>query len=195
LLGPFTAAVEGIVDEAAVRRLLRECNLECAAVHVTRGKSKLDRRIGAYNQAAKHANWVVLRDLDLDAECPPTLARSILPVSSEGMIFCIATRSLEAWLIADVVNLSRYFHISENLIPKDPNSLSNPKQTLSLITQRSRLRAIREDMTPIGRSRVGPGYTTRLIEFIMTEWRPSEAALRSDSLFRALRGLKKRVSS
>lgn len=63
-----------------------------------------------------------------------------------------------------------------------------PKQALVNLARTSRRRAIRDDMVPregSGRA-VGPGYTSRIIEFVSNHWRPEQAAHVSDSLRRAI---------
>ncbi len=65
---PVTCAVEGIVDEAVIRRLVAELGGTVKAVHGGKGKQALRKNIGAYNHAARHAPWLVVVDLDHDAD-------------------------------------------------------------------------------------------------------------------------------
>ena len=67
LLPVFSAAVEGVVDEAVVPRLISHAGGETGTVYGRRGKPCLRQRIAGFNQAARHAPWVVLVDLDNDA--------------------------------------------------------------------------------------------------------------------------------
>lgn len=78
-----TMATEGTVDTAIARRILGDLGLESGAVHGEKGKNWLDRNLRGYNNAARFAPWLVLRDLDRDAECAPELLASLLPFSSE----------------------------------------------------------------------------------------------------------------
>jgi hypothetical protein len=63
------------------------------------------------------------------------------------------------------------------------------------LARHSRSRAVRDEIVPregSGRS-IGPLYATRLIAFVEDEvagWRPAQAASRSDSLRRCIRGLR-----
>ncbi|MBI2806712.1 MAG: hypothetical protein HYX68_17170 [Planctomycetes bacterium] len=75
---PVNVAVEGNSDEALARALLRECELPTGVVYVQKGKDNLDKKLKAFNQAANHAPWLVLRDLDRDAACAPELWRYCL---------------------------------------------------------------------------------------------------------------------
>lgn len=70
--------VEGDLDEAVLRRLAAEASLLIGTVYGKNGKDDLDRRLAGYNNAARFAPWIVLRDLEHDAECAPVL-RSRLP--------------------------------------------------------------------------------------------------------------------
>ena len=64
-----SAAVEGIVDDAVVRRLLADAAATAGAIHIAHGKAHLKNKVSGYNHAAKRYPWVVLVDLDHDADC------------------------------------------------------------------------------------------------------------------------------
>lgn len=183
--------VEGDSDVAVARRLLELVGLEIGPVYGLHGKNLLDRRLHAYNQAARHGKWLVLRDLNGDASCAPELAGRLLPRPSQGMSFRIAVRALQAWLLADRTHMARFLSVPIHRIPADPDRLINPKLELVNIARRSRRRAIREDLVPApGTSaRVGPGYTSRVIEFATDLWRPLAAANLSGSLARSITSL------
>ena len=183
---PYThVATEGIVDTAVVRRILAVTGVEIAAVYGESGKHHLDR----YNEAARHGRrWFVLRDLNGDAECAPTLVRRLLPTPAPDMTFRVAIREIESWLLADTAAFARFFRVSASRIPIDPDSVRHPKQRLIGIVRSSTSRAMRAAIVPLDDrgSRVGPGYSGRIIEFVQRHWRPSEASRRSGSLRRCL---------
>jgi hypothetical protein len=192
----ITAAVEGNVDEAVVRRLIDHVGATPGPVYGRNGKDHLRRRIANYNQAARLSPWVVLVDLDHDAECAPPLRSAWLPSLSPFMCLRVAVRQVEAWLLADRERLAKFLSVSTSRIPHNPETIEHPKNTLVELARYSRRRDIREDMVPrpgSGRS-VGPAYTARLIEFVISErkgWRPEVAARYSDSLNRSLRCLRR----
>jgi hypothetical protein len=192
----ITAAVEGNVDEAVVRRLIEHVGGTPGPVYGRNGKDHLRQRISNYNQAARLSPWVVLVDLDHDAECAPPLRSAWLPALLPYMCLRVAVRQVEAWLLADRERLAKFLSVSTSRIPHNPESVEHPKNTLVEIARYSRRRDIREDMVPragSGRS-VGPAYTARLIEFVISErtgWRPEVAARYSDSLNRSLRCLRR----
>lgn len=82
-----TVAVEGDTDVPIARRLLELTGFEVGSVFGLRGKNWLDARLHAYNFAARHSRWLVLRDLNTDDECAPRLRQRLLPDPSEGMRF------------------------------------------------------------------------------------------------------------
>jgi len=186
--------VEGIVDEAVIRRVVEHVGLTCGTVYGKKGKAYLRKRLPQYNQAARFAPWLVVADLDQDAECAPDLVRMTLPNPAGEMRFRVAVRAIEAWLFADAENLAAFLGIPKVRIPSNPEAEMNPKATLVNLARRSRRRKIREDMVPREGSggRVGPGYAGRLINFATTAghlWRPEIALQHSDSLQRCMEAL------
>ena len=184
----LTIVVEGISDEAIVRKLCLIAQVAVGPVYIQRGKDQLDKRIAGYNAAAQYALWLVVRDLNSDAECAPELREKLLSDPSEYMHLRISVRSIESWLLADRDNIARYLGISRALVPRDPEALERPKRTLVNLARRSRKRTIREDMVPAEgvSAEVGPGYTSRIVEFSTNHWNPEVAATHADSLNRCL---------
>jgi hypothetical protein len=193
-----SGAVEGDVDEAVARRLVTHVNAAVAAIHVRYGKDQVLGRLGSYNKAARLSPWLVLLDLDDDAECAPTYIRECLPQRAPGMCLRVVVRKIEAWLLADRLRIARFLAIPMGVVPLQPEMLTDPKAALVQLAGRSRRRDIREDMVPRPGSgrRVGPAYSSRLIEFARDEqrgWRPRQAARNADSLARCLAALQRVV--
>lgn len=191
----ISAAVEGIVDEAVVRRLIASTGGHPGPVYGKNGKSALRTRIDGFNNAARHAPWMVLVDLNGEEDCAPPLRQSWLPHPAPMLCFRIAVRQVEAWLMADAEALSNYLGVARNAIPGNPESAPNAKVSMVNVARRSRRAAIRQDMVPregSGRS-VGPAYTSRLIEYAEKQWRPEMAAQNSDSLRRAIACLERLI--
>jgi hypothetical protein len=184
----ISAAVEGIVDEAVVRRLIAWAGGHPGSVYGKKGKPALRQNINGYNKAARHTPWVVLVDLNSDADCAPTLRQDWLPAPAPRLCFRVAIRQVEAWLMADAETLATYLSVRRHTIPADPEALLNAKAEMVNIARRSRCSAIRQDMVPRqGSARaVGPAYSSRLIEYAERHWRPEVAAQRADSLRRAI---------
>ena len=191
---PITVLVEGITDEAVVCRLIEYAGLTCGTVYGKRGRNYILKRLSKYNQAARFAPWLVVADLEQDPRCAPDFVRDVLPNPADGMRFRIAVRAIEAWLIADGERLAAFLSIPITRVPTNPDAELDPKTTLINLARRSRRRAIREDIIPRqgSGSRVGPGYSKRIIEFVKTTenaWRPDIAIKHSDSLRRCTKAL------
>lgn len=190
-----SAVVEGNLDEAVVKRLIEHIGGQPGTVYGKKGKPALLQRLKGYNNAAQRAPWVVLVDLDNDADCAPLLRQKCLPDPAPSMCFRIAVRQVEAWLMADAETLADELGVRTSAIPTHPEALPDAKQMMVDLARQSRRQAIRDDMTPrpgSGRS-AGPAYTSRLIEYARTHWRPDVAAQRSDSLLRAITCLQRMV--
>jgi hypothetical protein len=186
-----TLAVEGITDVPVIERILADTGVPSGPVYVANGKANLDRRLPGYNGAARFSRWIVLRDLNSDEPCAPGLVSRLLPAPSRGMRLHIAVHAVEAWLLADVEGLNRFFKIPKALVPPDPERLEKPKTDLVNLSRYSRSRAVREAIVPAPgtTAAVGPGYTTMMAEFALLHWQPRIAAARSDSLARLIRHL------
>lgn len=188
-------AVEGPIDEAVLTRLIQHVSARPGAVYGKRGKPYVKQHLGGYNNAARFSRWIVLVDLNDEEQCAPALCRKWLPAPALLMCFRVAVRKVEAWLLADRERMAQYLHVDERLIPRDAESIPDPKRSMVELARRSRRRAIAQDMVPrpaSGRA-VGPAYTSRLVEFASSTaagWRPEVAAAASDSLRRCLAGLR-----
>lgn len=180
----ITLAVEGVTDEAVVKRLLGEAGLEPGPVYPRSGKRSLDSRLAGYNQAARVSRWLVLRDLDQDAPCAPALIARLLPRPSPLMRLQIAVHAVEAWLMGDPESLSAFLGVRRGRIPPRPEVVVDPKRALIDLARQSRRRTVRDEIAPPAgsKARVGPGYAAALIEYATGDWRPSVAAAHCESL-------------
>jgi hypothetical protein len=188
----ISGAVEGIVDEAVFRRIVRVARAEPGPVHGKNGKQHLLQRLPGYNNAARFSPWLVLLDLDHDAECPPPFRAEALPAPSDLMCFRVAVREVEAWLLADSERMAEFLDVNPKWMPRQPEQAADPKRVVIDLARRSRSRDISRDLVPregSGRTE-GPAYTSRLVEFVSDHrhgWRPNVAAESADSLARCLR--------
>lgn len=189
----ISAAVEGMTDEAVVRRLIAYVGVKLVEVYGRKGKSHLKDKITAFNCAAQHSPWIVLADLDSDFDCAPSLRTSWLPQPARQMCFRVAVRAVEAWLLADTEAIAAFLRVARSKVPANPEALPDPKQALVDLTMASPRRDLRADIVPRPGSgaRVGPAYSSRLVEFIESHWRPQVAAQRAESLARAIRCLRR----
>ena len=126
----LSVVVEGLDDQAAARRLCQIAEHNISATYIVGGKSNLDRRLFGYNAAGVFSSWFVPRDLDRDATCAPELLTTLLKRVSPGMNLRIPVHSLEAWLMADDDSIANYLGVSRRSLPRDVESIENPKRVL-----------------------------------------------------------------
>lgn len=195
-------AVEGPTDRAAAEKILSTRSLQAdpLSTFVKHGKSRLDKKMHSFNQAARFRPWLVLRDADHDCgDCPVSVRRSLLPLESQNLALCLRlpVRCLEAWLLADLDGFSTAFHVSKSIVPDNVEELFDPKQALINVCRKSRQRDIRRAMVPREGTvaRVGPEYTTLIVDYCMSTWEPDAAAENAPSLARALADIDRLIAN
>jgi hypothetical protein len=179
---------EGSLDLAVLSRLTVAAGLSVGTLYGGKGKSYIDRRILNYNRAALFTPWIVLRDLDRDAQCASELVGSLLPAPATLMCFRVAVRSVESWLLADNTNLRDFFQIRRGRVQSDADIDHYPKQSMLNLLKQTRSRdlrhaLVREDAN--GQLSEGPEYSSVLSEYVSELWVPNRAKAASDSLSRA----------
>jgi hypothetical protein len=186
-----TIAVEGDLDAAVARRVLRAGGLATGPVYGRSGKLQLDKKVHGYNRAAARSCWLVLRDLDHDAGCAPELRQRLLPQPAPWMCFRVVVRAVEAWLLADRSSVARWLQVPYASVPPSPEALDDPKAALVQLARRSQSRWLRDAMIPAAgtRTKVGAGYTGAAIEFVTEHWQPRAASLNSPALAGCLRAI------
>ena len=115
-------AVEGELDEAVLTKVLTSVGIGVVNVYGKRGKNNLKENVPRYNQAAQHGRWVVLVDLNNDAECPPPFINSWLPARNKNLQLRVAVRAVEAWLLAERDEIARFLAVSKQRIPLYPEN-------------------------------------------------------------------------
>ena len=183
---PIHCIVEGLVDEAAVRKLFSGLSLTAGALYHT-SIPAFETRLRRFNEAAHHAPWFALCDLDRE-ECAPTRLQRYLPDPAPGMCFRIAVRSVEAWFLADREGIARFLRVARGRVPVAAEDERDPKSRLMALARHSRSRAIREGLVPAtgDRRAVGPEYAIMVSEFARDYWSPRRAADHAPSLLRTI---------
>lgn len=154
------------------------------------GFGYIKSKINGFNQASVVTPFLVLTDLD-NGICPSKLIGAWFKgPMHKNMLFRIAVKEVEAWLMADREGLSTFFGISRTLVPSSPESINDPKNTLISLARRSRKRVIREDIVPINETAsIGPNYNGRLMQFVFGSWDLDNAMGNSRSLTKAIKKL------
>ena len=183
--------VEDALSEAVVREILRQSgrSFVIASCSNRRGSGNIKNIISGLNNAAKGTPYFVLTDLD-NIECPLALISNWLSQQSRhpNLIFRVAVREVEAWVLADRQAFSRFLGLPIQSIPNDVDSISDPKQFLVNLARKSKKRIIREAIVPDPKStaQIGKDYNGQLVQFVQQSWRSDEAKSCSESLTRAI---------
>lgn len=181
--------VEGVLDEVVLRHILkRNSKLNIQACYGKQGKQFLQKRISNYNAAAAFTPFICLVDLDDDA-CPVELIDHWLPEGrNTNLLFRVAVREVEAWLIADRENFAHYLGVSPAKIPVYPDDEPDPKQVVINLARQSRIKRVRQNIVPLpdSTSSVGKAYFSELAAFTLQKWDIEGASSNSPSLKRAM---------
>ena len=188
----IAVATEDDLSEAVILRLLREFGpLESEILPFGKtGVGNLKSNVDRFISIARSFPVLLVTDLD-SVECPPALLRNWFRHPGhrpDGLIFCIAVRETEAWLLADRDGFHEAARVPVQKIPADPEQESDPKQCLLNLVRRHGKAAWKRGLLPAPGSRAIQGiqYNTLLIEFVDSTWNPTRAAENSASLARAI---------
>jgi hypothetical protein len=148
----------------------------------------IQKRIAGFNNAAKGMPYFVMTDLD-KSECAPVLIRQWLGTPRHpNLLFRVAVRAVEAWLLGCRESFAAFLGVPENRIPTNVEEVQNPKELVVNLARHSRKRVIRVDMVPQDGStaKVGPDYNGKLVSYVETYWDPAIAKEHSPSLLKAI---------
>jgi hypothetical protein len=187
-------AFEDSLSNAVQVKILHHANRAFVpGFHFTRGGfGYLKKNIKAFNRASRVQPFFILTDLDR-YECPPELMRDWIHDSFHpNLMFRIAVHSVEAWLLADRINLAQFLKVSTAKIPRDVDALPNPKAALLGLAAASRSRMFREALVRFRGTNCipGPDYNGTLIRFVTSSWNIADASQHSESLRRTVEAVK-----
>ena len=179
------------VGEMVAKKIIaiRPADFHIAGVLQRGGFGYLKAKIKSFNESAKSQAFFVLTDLD-NAPCAPALTESWLPKPQHAnLIFRVAVREVEAWLLADRTAIAGFLGVKESAVPSDVESLPYPKRALIDLARRSRFAWVKSALVPrVGSTaKIGPDYNACLSQFVLHHWNQEEAARTSKSLRQALR--------
>jgi hypothetical protein len=187
---PLHLAVEDDLSESVIRRLLLDTgrNYSIGTVFGRGGFGYLQSRAKNWNAAAA-AGTPILLLTDLDRHpCPSGLIEDWLDGEPHAnLIFRVAVREVESWLLADREGFANFLGISAVVMPLRPDHIPDPKQSLVNLARRSRIRTLRESLVPRQGSTAlqGPDYNGCLGDFVRKHWNRNAALECSESLGRA----------
>jgi hypothetical protein len=183
---PIHLAVEDELSEKVLRRLLIDSGRPFHVNFVINrgGFGYLRSKIDGFNKSAKGLPFLVLTDLDQHV-CPSALIHDWLgkPISP-NLIFRVAVREIEAWILGDRENFSSFLGISADQVPLNPETLADPKRTLVQLATKARRSDVRRRLVPRQHMTAvqGPEYNSCLSEFVASAWSPSASSLVCPSL-------------
>jgi hypothetical protein len=191
----LTCVYEDTPTHLVILKMLEQfpgCFVESTSIPC-HGFGKIKKNIKAYNSAARYGYYFVVTDLDTKYECAPLLIKDWLSVRQNNkLVFRVAVREVESWLLGDRKSFASFFSISRELVPSMPDILKDPKHIVIELAKRSRKRSIREAVVPLDNyASIGPGYNLVFQDYIRNHWDIAVARQRSPSLDRAMRALGK----
>ncbi len=160
---PVNLVVEDSLSEAVVSKLLSDSGLafRIGTRYIGRqGNGYIKNGILGFNRAARATPFFILTDLD-DKSCAPSLIVDWLgEPASKNLIFRVAVREVEAWLLAHRAGFASFLGINRELVPTDVESLLDPKRTLINLARKSKRSDLRKSIVPPEGShrRQGPDY-------------------------------------
>jgi hypothetical protein len=189
---PIFAFVEDRLSDAVVRKLLRESgNSFNVTSNVKNGCDKIKKTIENINDSARGMPFMVLVDLDTEACAPALISKWLKKPKHPNLIFRVAVREVESWVMADIEGFSRFLGIKPSLFPSDMDSIDDPKRFLIQMAGKSKKKELRKAIVPKpgSNARVGPDYNGVLIGFVYRDWDIARAIQRSRSLKHAVDAL------
>ncbi|MFP4470089.1 MAG: hypothetical protein ACLFPE_05375 [Bacteroidales bacterium] len=187
-------AVEDSLSEIVLTRIINLFPGKYNIQHCygEQGYGYLKSSIRGFNQASKITPFLVLTDLDR-YECPLALIKDWIAFPLHAnLIFRIAVREVESWLLADSPGFAKFLNISESHIPSSSEEIINPKEFLINLARKSGRRKIKEDLIPSSKfASIGPNYNGRLTEFVLQYWNVHKAIRNNDSLEKTYDKLKR----
>jgi hypothetical protein len=187
-------ATEDSLSEAVGYRLLAEVgpDIEVGLTFRKNGFGYLKVNIEKFCNIAQRSPLLLITDLD-KAKCAASLISKwmVSRTCPDNLIFRVAVREIEAWLLADHVGMKKLLVAGATDLPKDPDLLPDPKQVLLKLARKAP-RAVQSDLVVESGAIAsqGLGYNHRMGDFVRNTWDPKRAELCSDSLCQTLNRLR-----
>ena len=190
---PINLVFEDTLSEAVLKEMLKQSQRPFSVGNCLnqRGYGKIKKIISGLNYAAKGMPYLVLTDLD-NAECPLIIISEWLTQPKHpNLLFRIAVKEVEAWLLAHREAFAEFLGISVSLIPANVDEIPDPKQLLIYLAKKSKKRNLRDAIVPDRNStaKIGKDYNGQLIQFVNQSWQVEAAQVNSRSLQRAMNAL------
>jgi hypothetical protein len=187
---PINLAVEDDLSEIVLRTINAKSGREyhIGTAYGRTGFGYLRKTVAGWNAAARGIPFALLTDLD-KYQCLADLINDWLKAPRHtNLLFRVAVREVEAWLLADPVNLSRYLSVPSARVPAICEQIPDPKEALVNLARRSRSGDIKSRIVPRSGStaKQGPDYNGCLATFVQSSWNIDTACANSNSLKRTV---------
>ena len=189
--------VEGRLDAAVARRIIRSTGGQTGQTYGLKGVSYIQSKIDGFNQMAQGVPILALVDLmDTRFDCPVEALDNWLPHRNEQMLLRFVDREIESWLLADRTGIARYLGVRRSKVPYNPETLDDPKKALVDVARLSRSGSLKRDIVPDDPTQndQGPAYTSRLRTFVREHWDLDAAMGSAPSLQRCVKAVGRLVS-
>ena len=183
--------VEDILQEIIIRKLLKTYRNDIQIVSVSGkcGNLYIRDNIRTFNEASKFLPHIVLTDLDRKI-CAPQLKQEWINFEThKNILFRIAEKEIDAWILSDREAFATWMNISVNKIPSNTQEIEDPKQFIINLAHKSKKKEMK-DIIPQGTAIQGPGYNILLQRFIVERWDAENAANCNASLKKTINRLK-----
>ena len=183
-------AVEDELSGAVMSRLISYSgrNFTVNRIFNARGNARLKDGMTKFRAASRVLPHIVLTDLDR-CPCPPELINNWNATQLPSqLLFRIAVREVEAWLMADRAGIAEFLHIDVSKVPHAPETEEDQKRTLINLARKSRKRRFSNEIVPEAGSsaKIGPLYNAHFVNFVNSRWDRDQARLCALSLDRTL---------
>lgn len=179
-------ATEDELSETLLKKILTDCSVGCK-IHTSLGKvgfGYLKQKMANFNAMARHMPIIVLADLDRSESREELLENWLPGAKADMLIFAVAVREVESWIMADSESLSNFLGVSRAIMPREPDGIIKAKWKLLEIVARSTKRYIKDEVLPKkgSTSPVGLGYNEHFSRYVMDYWSLERACAVSPSL-------------
>lgn len=184
---------EDLLSEVIVKTILRFKKphlLNMGTFLPGNGYGTIRKNLKSYNKTAKSGCIFIFTDLD-QFKCPPNLISNWAGTVklNEKLVFCIAIKEIETWLMASRTAFSKYLGIKTNHIPQNIEDIPDPKAFLFTLVRKSPHKSLKKDILPDPKNsaKIGKGYNHALTRFVVNYWDIEEAKNNSLSLSRTIK--------
>jgi hypothetical protein len=201
MIRPVTGVWEDEISGGIIGEIISQLGIEVVLYPVSyikrthpNGVGSIRTNISKYNNAANYHPFLVMVDSD-NVPCGPELIRKWgLTAINPGLLFQVAVREVESWVLSDSESFLSHFQIPISMItkfPSDTDLLPDPKNFLmEMISHSHKMNYKRRILPEKGSTaRVGKDYNSSILEFIGRDWQIARAEKKSTSLKRFVKKL------